>query len=50
MRERKNYITEDTMITIDEEIFKILAQELVNELFVEYVNEKYGYAVLELKK
>ena len=49
MKTRKRLITEDTVIEINEEVFKIKAEELLCELFVDYVNKKYGYTVLELK-
>jgi hypothetical protein len=48
-KEKKSFITEDTVIDINEEVFKIKAEELMYELFVDYVNKKYGYTVLELK-
>jgi hypothetical protein len=48
-KERKSFITENTIINIDEEAFKINAQQLLCEMFVEYVNKKYGYPVLELR-
>ncbi|MBT2736187.1 hypothetical protein [Bacillus sp. ISL-7] len=49
MKRSKKFITEDTIINIDEDVFKIKAQKLYWELFVDYVNNKYGYTVLELK-
>ncbi|MFD0827596.1 hypothetical protein ACT8ZR_18370 [Neobacillus sp. M.A.Huq-85] len=49
MKKRKSFITEDTIINIDEEIFIIKAEELICELFVDYVNGKYGRTVLELR-
>lgn len=50
MKERKNFITEDTKIIIDEEAFKQRAERLICELFIEYVNNKYQSNVLEFKK
>ena len=49
MKERKSFITEDTKINIDEEIFKENAENLICELFIEFVNKKYGFAVVERK-
>ncbi|WP_342432598.1 hypothetical protein [Neobacillus sp. FSL H8-0543] len=49
MKKRKKLVTEKTIINIDEVVFKIKAQELQAELFVEYVNKKCQYPVLELK-
>jgi hypothetical protein len=49
MRERKKFITEETVINIDEDVFKLKAEELICELFVDYVNNLYDSAVLELK-
>lgn len=49
MKKRKKFITDDTKINIDEAVFKVKAEELICELFVEYVNSKYGAAVIELK-
>lgn len=49
MKERKSFITEDTVINIDEEAFRINAENLICELFIEFVNEKYGYVVVERK-
>jgi hypothetical protein len=49
MKARRNFITEETIINIDEDVFKIKAQELYWELFVDYVNNKYGYTVIELR-
>ncbi|WHY64665.1 hypothetical protein [Neobacillus sp. SuZ13] len=50
MKGRKNLVTEDTVINVDESVLKIKAEELLCELFVDYVNEKYGYNVLEIKE
>ncbi|MCM2531723.1 hypothetical protein NDK43_04020 [Neobacillus pocheonensis] len=49
MKERRKFITERTIINIDEEYFKELAEELICELFVDYVNDKYGRTVIEKK-
>ncbi|MFS0776102.1 hypothetical protein ABC255_08860 [Neobacillus sp. 3P2-tot-E-2] len=49
MKERKSFITEETIINIDEDVFKVVAQQLLCELFVEYVNNKYGKIVIELR-
>jgi hypothetical protein len=50
MRKRRRYITEETKINIDEEVFNIKAKELICELFVEYVNKLYGHTVVVLKR
>jgi hypothetical protein len=47
-KKRKKFITSETVINIDEEVFKLNAQQLWCEMLVEYANEKYGYTVLEL--
>lgn len=47
---RKKFITEETKINIDESVFKIKAEELICEMFVDYVNGLYGFTVVELKK
>jgi hypothetical protein len=49
IKKRKKYITEATVINIDEEVFNVKAKELICELFVEYVNKHYGNPVVELK-
>ncbi|MFO1444142.1 hypothetical protein KDN24_13195 [Bacillus sp. Bva_UNVM-123] len=49
MKDRKSIITEDTIIEFDEEAFRINAENLLCELFIEYVNEKYGFALVERK-
>jgi len=49
MKERKSFITENTKINIDEEVFKENAENLICELFIEYVNEKFGRTVLVKK-
>jgi hypothetical protein len=49
MKTRKSLITKETIIEGDEDILKIKLQKLSCEMFVAYVNEKYGYTVLELK-
>lgn len=48
-KERKKFITENTKINFDEELFKVKAQELFWESLVEYANKKYKSTVLELK-
>jgi|GEM_PF-6808321 len=48
-KQRKKYITENTKINIDEDVFKIKAEELICELFVAYVNDLYGFNMVELK-
>ncbi|MBS4188689.1 hypothetical protein KHA94_00445 [Bacillus sp. FJAT-49705] len=50
MAERRKLITEDTKINIDESVFKAKAEELICELFVDYVNKLHQSSVLELKK
>lgn len=50
MKERKKLVTEDTVIKIDEDVFKLKAEELICELFVDYVNNQYDSVVLELKQ
>lgn len=50
MEERKKFITENTKIIMNEEAFKKQAEELICELFVNYVNKLYQATVLELKK
>lgn len=50
MKERKKLVTEDTVINIDEDVFKVVAQQLFWEMLVEYANKKYGSPVLELKR
>lgn len=50
MKERKKLVTEDTVINIDEDVFKVVAQQLFWEMLVEYANNKYGSPVLELKQ
>ena len=47
--ERRKFITEDTKINIDEEVFKEKATEFIVESFVDYVNELHGSQVLEIK-
>lgn len=49
MKKDHKFITEDTEIVIDEEWFAIIAEELMSELFLEYVNNLYGTSVIELK-
>lgn len=49
MEERKKFITENTKINLDEEVFKVKAQELFWESLVEFANKKFKSAVLELK-
>jgi hypothetical protein len=49
MKERKKLVTVDTVINVDEDVFKIKAQELICELFVDYVNNLHQSAILELK-
>ncbi|WP_186446387.1 hypothetical protein [Neobacillus bataviensis] len=39
MKVRKSFITENTVINIDKEVLKIKAEELICEMFVEYVNK-----------
>ncbi|WP_286231334.1 hypothetical protein [Neobacillus mesonae] len=46
---RKKLVTEDTIINIDKDVFKVRAEKLICELFVDYVNGKYGELVIELK-
>ncbi|MCM3456585.1 hypothetical protein M3685_22040 [Heyndrickxia oleronia] len=50
MEERRKFITEETKINIDESVFKEKAEELICELFVEYVNNRYQSTVVELKQ
>ncbi|WP_175384465.1 hypothetical protein [Bacillus sp. FJAT-27225] len=47
--ERKSFITEDTKINIDESAFKAKAEELICELFVDYVNNLHDRPVIEMK-
>lgn len=47
---RRKLVTEDTIINIDREAIKDIAQEWFWETLVAYVNEKYGRTVLELRK
>ncbi|MEY2196880.1 hypothetical protein AB7942_29845 [Neobacillus sp. BF23-41] len=49
MKKRKRYITEETMINIDEDVFKIKSEELICALFIDYVNDKHGKIVIELR-
>jgi hypothetical protein len=49
MKERKKFITEETIVNCDESAIKEIADELISELFVDYVNDKYQSTVLELK-
>jgi hypothetical protein len=49
MKERKKLVTADTVINVDEDVFKIKAEELICELFVDYVNNLHQSTVLELK-
>lgn len=49
MKERRKLVTEDTIINVDENILKEKAEELICELFVDYVNNLYDNPVLELK-
>jgi hypothetical protein len=46
---KKSFITEDTVINIDEDVFKLKAEELLCELFVDYVNNLHGKTVIELR-
>lgn len=48
--DRKSFITPETEIEIDEKGFKILAEELICELFVDFVNNKHQSTVVELKQ
>ena len=48
--EKKKYITENTEIILDEEAFKTKAEELICELFVDYVNTLYKSSVVEIKR
>jgi hypothetical protein len=48
MKERRSFITEETIISGDEDVLKVKIQKLALELFVDYVNNKYGYTVLEI--
>lgn len=48
MKKRKKLITENTIINVDESILKSKAEELICELFVDYVNNKKEKTVLEL--
>lgn len=49
MKERKSFITENTKIILDEDVFKIKAQRLFWKQMVEYANNKYKAPVLKLK-
>jgi hypothetical protein len=49
MKERKKFITEETKVNCDESVLKEKAEELISELFVDYVNTKHQSTVLELK-
>jgi hypothetical protein len=49
VKERKKLVTEDTVINIDEAAFKAKAEELICELFVDYVNDLHQSSVIELK-
>lgn len=46
----KKFITKNTKININEEVFKIKAKEVICELFVDYVNNVYGTSVVELRR
>lgn len=48
MKKTKKYIMEETKINIDEPVFKEKVEELICELFIDYVNSKYQSSVLEL--
>lgn len=48
-KKRRKFITEETIIKFDEEAFKVIAQKLYWELLVEFINNKYGRTVVELK-
>ncbi|KYC92226.1 hypothetical protein B4102_3767 [Heyndrickxia sporothermodurans] len=50
MEERRKFITEDTKININEEVFKERAEELICEMFVDYVNNLHQSTVVELKQ
>ncbi len=43
------FITEDTIVNIDESIFEQEAKKLIVELFVDYVNSLHKTSVIELK-
>ncbi|MFB6467667.1 hypothetical protein ACE38V_12825 [Cytobacillus sp. Hz8] len=47
MKTRKKFITENTKINIDENAFKANAEELICDLFIEFVNNMYERPVLE---
>jgi hypothetical protein len=49
MKERKKLITEETEININMDAIKPIAEELICELFVDYVNNIYQDTVVELK-
>lgn len=48
--ERKKLITEETEININMDAIKPVAEELICELFVDYVNNLHQSPVLEMKK
>lgn len=47
--ERRKLVTEDTVINIDETVFKLKAEELMCEMFIGFVNDKFNSPVLEIK-
>lgn len=49
MKERKSFITEDTKINIDEDVFKAKAEELICEILVDFINNQHDSAVVEIK-
>jgi hypothetical protein len=48
MKERKKLVTSDTVINVDEDSLKIKAEELICELFVDYVNNLHQSTVVEM--
>ncbi|MED4163553.1 hypothetical protein [Halalkalibacterium halodurans] len=49
MEGRRCLINDATKVNIDEEVFKRKAEELMCEMFVDYVNDQRPSPVLELK-
>lgn len=48
-KENHEFITENTIINVNEGAFELRAKEFICESFVKHVNELYGTSVIELK-